>query len=157
MSIRAFFIVIVAVGLTFWLGFRNYPADIRVFYQNGDRLDAPLISAILAAAASIIAIIALIVNSSVNLRNKRLDVTIHCNTRYDDIYKTRGEIAKKTGKDASVPAPTERVLDAVLGLEERSIRLLACWIHRLGNDNELDDVYYRHASQATRSRTEKYS
>ena len=47
-------------------------------------------SALLGAIiAAFIAIIALRINSGVNLRNKRVDIIDHCNSRYLDLYKLR--------------------------------------------------------------------
>lgn len=54
-------------------------------------LPAAIAGAIITAG---IAWIALRTNAAVNIRNKRMDVILHCNNRYDDLYKLRHEIEK---------------------------------------------------------------
>lgn len=49
-----------------------------------DGLTPAILSAFITGS---IALIALRTNAAVNLRNKRVDVIIHCNTRYDELYK----------------------------------------------------------------------
>ena len=73
-------------GLTFW----------------GGGLPSALVSA---AIASVIAILALRVNSGVNLRNKRIDVIIHCNNRYEDLYKLRLKLVEAKASESERRKP----------------------------------------------------
>ena len=44
---------------------------------------------------ALVAWMALRTNAAVNIRNKRIDVILHCNARYDELYKLRNEIDKE--------------------------------------------------------------
>jgi hypothetical protein len=62
-------------------------------YRAADTTFPGLIGGIIGALVTgTIAWIALRTNAAVNIRNKRVDVIIHCNMRYDELYKLRLEI-----------------------------------------------------------------
>jgi hypothetical protein len=68
-------------------------AEIKAFFTSVDRQYRGLIAGIIGALLTgAIAWIALRTNAAVNIRNKRVDVIMHCNMRYDDLYKLRMEI-----------------------------------------------------------------
>lgn len=52
-----------------------------------------------ALLTALVAWIALRTNAAVNVRNKRIDVIVHCNARYDDLYKLRNEIDREKKTD----------------------------------------------------------
>lgn len=58
-------------------------------------LPGGIVGAILTAT---VAWIALRTNAAVNIRNKRIDVILHCNARYDELYKLRNELEKEESK-----------------------------------------------------------
>lgn len=67
-------------------------SDLYIFVQKKfPSLPAAITGALITGG---IAWIALRTNAAVNIRNKRMDVILHCNNRYDDLYKLRHEIEK---------------------------------------------------------------
>lgn len=56
------------------------------------KFPAPLFTLVAAILASSIAVITLRTHAAVNLRNKRADVIMHCNVRYDELYKLRVQL-----------------------------------------------------------------
>lgn len=67
-------------------------------YVNGAGFSPAIAAALI---AGLLAIYALHVNGGINLRNKRMDVVVHCNARYHDLYTARHELLD-TEKDTKL-------------------------------------------------------
>lgn len=63
----------------------------RSLSDNFGNLPSVIVGAVITGG---IAWIALRTNAAVNIRNKRMDVILHCNNRYDDLYKLRHELQR---------------------------------------------------------------
>ncbi len=60
---------------------------------------APLITAPIFLASALVALFAVRVNVMVNIRNKRADTILHCNNRYDELYKFKLEVKESEDED----------------------------------------------------------
>lgn len=67
----------------------------------------PLVTLLAASIAASFAWVSLRTNSAVNVRNKRMDVIMHCNLRYDALYEVR-RIIETNYKERPTRGTTER-------------------------------------------------
>ena len=77
----------------------------------------PVVTACSALFAAFVAWLAFRTNAAVNLRNKRMDVIANCNSRYDELYKSRIEIEGRLQKGEGVTFPTKAYFRRYWGLK----------------------------------------
>lgn len=73
---------------------------------------APIATLTVGAFGACVALMGLHTTAAVNLRNKRIDVIMSCNARYDDLYKVKTKLIYKISKQSS---------DAVVSADEGNI------------------------------------
>lgn len=126
-----------------------------IYHDLNVRLDGLPGALVAAVVTGTIAVIAFQTNAAVNIRNKRMDVVIHCNARYDDLYKLRHDIDKEDNIDVKIHL-VRSYFRRYWGLQSDQIdywlagyvdpETMASWVVSLTSslkNKDIGDEYYR--------------